>query len=419
MTEASPHGRAGPAFVIAIGAAVVLGAVGLFASRPDIAAMGLPLATWSALMIRQARRRADVVMTFNPMPGGEGEVRTAIEVDSAADAVELVLVQAQRRTRRLIVPASGGSIIARSRVLHSGPILAVQAAARGVSGDGALLFPASRPTVAARSIAPPRQGLDVVPVPRTLTGLHGAHEGRRPGQGGDFRDIHPFAPGDELRRVDWRATARLARRPGDLLVRRTTALSEASVVIAMDTAEDLGTVVASWGTGDFERSGVTSLDRARQAAGAIAAAAIGEGDRVALHVLVYGGRSLRSGGGARHLARLETTIAAIGQAGEDARFRRTPHVAHGSVIYVLSTFFEGAAAQTAMMWRAGGHRVVAVDVLPDLDLARLTKTQLIALRVVLAERENIFGDLRGAGVDVILWSDEAAAELRAAARSRR
>ncbi|WP_292908291.1 DUF58 domain-containing protein [Microbacterium sp.] len=394
MTEASPH-------------------------RPDIAAMGLPLATWSALMIRQARRRADVVMTFSPMPGGEGEVRTAIEVDSAADAVELVLVQAQRRTRRLIVPASGGSIIARSRVLHSGPILAVQAAARGVSGDGALLFPASRPTVAARSIAPPRQGLDVVPVPRTLTGLHGAHEGRRPGQGGDFRDIHPFAPGDELRRVDWRATARLARRPGDLLVRRTTALSEASVVIAMDTAEDLGTVVASWGTGDFERSGVTSLDRARQAAGAIAAAAIGEGDRVALHVLVYGGRSLRSGGGARHLARLETTIAAIGQAGEDARFRRTPHVAHGSVIYVLSTFFEGAAAQTAMMWRAGGHRVVAVDVLPDLDLARLTKTQLIALRVVLAERENIFGDLRGAGVDVILWSDEAAAELRAAARSRR
>lgn len=419
MTEASPHGRAGPTFVIAIGAAVVLGAVGLFASRPDIAALGLPLATWSALMIGQGRRRADVVMTFSPLPGSEGEVRTAIEVDSGADAVELVVVQAQRRTRRLIVPASGGSIIARSRVLHSGPILAVQAAARGVSGDGALLFPASQPAVAARSIAPPRQGLDVVPVPRILTGLHGAHEGRRPGQGGDFRDIHPFAPGDELRRVDWRATARLARRPGDLLVRRTTALSEASVVIALDTAEDLGTVVASWGTGDFERSGVTSLDRARQAARAIAATAIGEGDRVALHVLVYGGRSLRSGGGARHLARLETTIAAIGQAGEDASFRRTPHVAHGSVIYVLSTFFEGAAAQTAMMWRAGGHRVVAVDVLPELDLTRLTKTQLMALRVVLAERENVFGDLRGAGVDVILWSDEASAELRAAARSRR
>ncbi|HZU92789.1 MAG TPA: DUF58 domain-containing protein, partial [Microbacterium sp.] len=126
--------------------------------------------------------------------------------------------------------------------------------------------------------------------------------------------------------------------------------------------------------------------------------------------------SLRSGGGARHLARLETTIAAIGQAGEDARFRRTPQVAHGSVIYVLSTFFEGAAAQTATMWRAGGHRVVAVDVLPDLDLTRLTKTQRIALRVVLAERENVFDDLRGAGVDVIVWSDDAAADMQAAAR---
>jgi len=86
------------------------------------------------------------------------------------------------------------------------------------------------------------------------------------------------------------------------------------------------------------------------------------------------------------------------------------------VIYVLSTFFEGAAAQTAMMWRAGGHRVVAVDVLPDLDLTRLTKTQRIALRVVLAERENVFDDLRGAGVDVIVWSDDAAADMQAAAR---
>jgi len=416
MTTASVRGRWGPTLVIAIGAAVVLGAAGLLASRPDIAAMGLPLAMWSALVLTRGSRRADVAVTFTTRPGGAGEIGTSIEVSGESDAVELTLVQAQRRTRRLIVPASGATIVARSRVLHSGPVLAVQAAARGFSADGAALFPASEPAVAMRSIAPPRQRLDRVPVPRSLTGLHGTHEGRRLGRGGDFRDIHPFAPGDELRRVDWRATARLARRPGELLVRRTTTLSEASVVIAMDTAEDLGAVVASWGTGDFERSGVTSLDRARQAAGAIAAAAIGAGDRVALHVLVYGGRSLRSGGGARHLARLETTIAAIGQAGEDARFRRTPQVAHGSVIYVLSTFFEGAAAQTAMMWRAGGHRVVAVDVLPDLDLTRLTKTQRIALRVVLAERENVFDDLRGAGVDVIVWSDDAAADMQAAAR---
>lgn len=418
MTSSSSSGRWGPTVVIAIGAAVVVAAAGLFLSRPDIAAVGLPLATWSALIVGRGKGRADAVVTLTPLPGGEGEISTSIEVDGEAEAVQLVVVQSQRRSRRLIVPGSG-EVVARSRVLHSGPVLAIQAAARGFSGDGAVLSTASETVVSTRNISPARQRLGALPVPRTLTGLHGVHEGRRPGQGGDFRDIHPFAPGDELRRVDWRATARLARRPGEMLVRRTNTVSEASVVIAMDTAEDLGAVVASWGSGDLERSGVTSLDRARQAARSVAAAAIGAGDRVALHVLVYGGRSLRSGGGARHLARLETTIAAIGQAGEDARFRRTPQVPHGSVIFVLSTFFEGAAAQTAMMWRASGHRVVAVDVLPDLDRSRLTRSQLIALRVVLAERENVFSDLRGAGVDVVVWSDAADADMLMAARTGR
>jgi len=419
MTTSAARGRWGPTLVVAIGAAVLLAAAGLFLSRPDIAAVGLPLAIWSALVAGRDLRGSDAVVTLSALPGEDGQIATAIRAEGEADAVQLVVRLSQRRSRRLIIPASGEAVIARSRVLHSGPVNAVQASARGFSGDGAVLSAASEPVVSARSIAPSRRRLDAVPVPRRLTGLHGAHEGRRPGQGGDFRDIHPFAPGDELRRVDWRATARLARRPGELLVRRTNTLSEASVVIAMDTAEDLGAAVASWGSGDFERSGVTSLDRARQAARSIATTAIGVGDRVALHVLVYGGRSVRSGGGARHLARLETAIAAVGQADEDSRFRRAPQVPHGSVIFVLSTFFEGAAAETALMWRASGHRVVAVDVLPDLDRSRLTKSQLIALRVVLAERENVFSDLRGAGVDVLVWSEAVEADMRATLRTRR
>src|SRR5690606_23064901 len=213
---------------------------------------------------------------------------------------------------------------------------------------------------------------------------HGAHEGSRPGQGGDFRDIHPFAPGDELRRVDWKATARAARRPGDLLIRRTNSLSDASAVIVMDTADDLGTVVAGWGAADLTRSGVTSLDHARSAARSLAEATVGMGDRVAFHTLAHGGRSVRSGAGRRHLERLIGAIAASGRGGDDARFRRTPPVPHGSIIYVLSTFFDGAAAEIAMRWRAAGHRVVAVDTLPELDTGRLTPERDLALQVLLA-----------------------------------
>jgi len=412
-------GRPGPALVVAAGAAIVLAAVGIISSRPDIVAMALPIAIWIAMVHRRGDVDAATRVTVSPRPASADSIETVVEVDSAADAVELTLVQSQRRTRTVIVPGQGGQVVARSRILHSGPITAVRVAARGVVGDGAFLGTGTDVIEDARNIAPALVPLDTLPLPRSLTGLHGTHQGRRPGHGGDFRDIHPFAPGDELRRVDWRATARMARRPGDLLVRRTKTVSDASVVIAVDTAEDLGAVVAAWGSGDTERSGVTSLDRAREAARSIATAAIGAGDRVALHVLVHGGRSVRSGSGSRHLARLETSIAAIAQADDDATFRRTPPVPSGSVVYVVSTFLQGAAAETALMWRGGGHRVIAVDVLPDLDRSRLTTAQQIALRVVIAERENVFSDLQGAGIDVMSWSDAASGTLPAAARLRR
>jgi len=211
-------------------------------------------------------------------------------------------------------------------------------------------------------------------------------------------------PGDELRRVDWKATARAARRPGELLVRRTNALSDASAVIVMDTADDLGAAVATWGSPDAARTGVTSLDHARSAARSLAAATIDQGDRVAFHTLAPGGRSVRSGGGRRHLARVVAEISASGRAGDDSRLRRTPPVPHGSIIYVLSTFFDGAAAEIAMRWRSSGHRVVAVDTLPELDRGRLTTERMLALEVLLAERQDMLHQLREAAVETVRWS---------------
>ncbi|GGD85183.1 DUF58 domain-containing protein [Microbacterium murale] len=420
MTVDPAGRRAGPGLVLGFVGAVALAALGLIGSRPDIVAMGLPLAILTAATMFRRPNDDAVAIELTPVPAAEeGTVHTTVAVTGDAEAAELVIVQSGRRTRRLLVPVNGAEIVSISRTLHSGPVTAVKASARGVSADATLLGRAAPPVQVVRNIAAIGQPLPQLPLSPRLAGLHGNHEGRRQGQGGDFRDIHQFVPGDELRRVDWRATARMARRPGDLLVRRTNTLSDASVVVAMDTADELGAVVATWGSGDLERSGVTSLDLARQAARSIAAAAVDAGDRIALHVLVHGGRSIRSGAGARHLARIDAAIAATGQAGEDVRFRRTPPVPHGSVIFVLSTFFDGAASDIALTWRASGHRVIAVDILPELDRTRLSTEQQVALRTVLAEREDVLHDLRGAGVDTVAWRDDAAAVMRETARSRR
>lgn len=398
----------------------VLAAVGLAFSRPDVVGIGLPLALGTAWML--LRRPDDAVMSIElrAQPSGaedSSEVRAEADVTLDADWLQVAVDQEERRTGLAEVRPGTSVLTSRSRLQHSGPVELLGVTFRGVALDGAWVSEPS-PRVSLGWNTPPRSlRIGRLPVAPRLTGLHGAHEGARPGQGGDFRDIHPFAPGDELRRVDWRATARAARRPGELLVRRTNALSDSSVVIAVDTAEELGTVVAAWGASDPDRSGITSLDLAREAALSIATTAIGSGDRVAYHALSPGGRSIPSGGGARHLARVRDVIAATAHVEEDSGFRRSPVVPPGSIVFVLSTFVDGAAARMATNWRAAGHAVVAVDVLPAPDGARLTREQRIALRTLLAERSDILAELRHAGVEVVAWADhDVDVALRIAAR---
>ena len=70
------------------------------------------------------------------------------------------------------------------------------------------------PLVASRVVAPRRAAIGWLPLPRRLQGLTGSHESARAGDGGDFRDVHPFTAGDRLRRIDWKATARRGQNAG-------------------------------------------------------------------------------------------------------------------------------------------------------------------------------------------------------------
>ncbi|CAN7286396.1 DUF58 domain-containing protein [Microbacterium maritypicum] len=410
VTARAPvHWSRTPVIAIGLAGSTILAAVGLVFSRPDVIGIGLPLALATAWML--LRRPGDDVLSIElrarpERSDGSSEVIAAADAVLDGDWLQIAVDQEEQRSGAADVKVGSSVLTSRNRLQHSGPLELLGVTVRGVALDGAWVTEAA-PRVALGWNTPPRHvRIERLPVAPRLRGLHGAHEGSRPGQGGDFRDIHPFAPGDELRRVDWRATARAARRPGELLVRRTATLSDSSVVIAVDTAEDLGTVVAAWGADDADRAGVTSLDLAREAALSIATAAVGVGDRVAYHALSPGGLSLPSGGGARHLARVWDVIAATGQSDEDSRYRRSPVVPAGSIVFVLSTFFDGVAAQLAIRWRAAGHAVVAVDVLPAPDESRLSREQRIALRTLLAERADILVELRHAGVEVVAWTDQ-------------
>jgi uncharacterized protein (DUF58 family) len=405
---------AAPSLVLGEVGAVALAATGLLLSRPDVVAVGLPLALWCAIVLAGRRGAAkagppELDLIAQGEKEGLGVVGVRIRAGDGGEAVHLAVRQGgTRRAHALTVP--GGVVSSLSRMLHSGPVELVSVETRAVAGDGALLGPPTAPARLRHAVAPVERPLPELPEPLHLRGLHGAHESRRPGQGGDFHDIHPFQPGDELRRIDWKATARLARRPHELHVRRSDALSEAAVTIVMDVSDDLGEAVSTWGSGDPERSGQTSLDRAREAARAVATAAIATGDRVAFHEL-GGARVVRGGAGSRHLSRLIATIAATGPREAARSGRRTPPIAQGSEIVVLSTFLGAAAAEHARSWRAAGHRVIAIDTLPAPDTAGLDADQLLAARLILAGRREALADLAGSGVDLVAWTGD---PLRAA-----
>jgi hypothetical protein len=75
------------------------------------------------------------------------------------------------------------------------------------------------------------------------------------------------------------------------------------------------------------------------------------------------------------------------------------------LVYVLSTFLDDEAARMATMWRANGHRVIAVDVLPVADLTGTRSSQRLAHRIVMMDRADRVRALRAQGVDFLRWRD--------------
>lgn len=405
--------------VAALGAmsSVLIVIAGLLFSRADIVLCAAPLVlvTVRAFFAPQPSSEGRVVLSAHSDEGGA--IRGEIRAENFADWTQLAIDQGGVRKA---LADTAATVTTKSKLSHSGPHELVATIARGVAADGVWVSDPLPRVALDWHVSPrlhPMRELSRAP---KLTGLHGTHQRHRPGSGGDFHDLHPFAPGDEIRRVDWRATARAARQDGELLVRRTTSLSESNVVIAIDARDDLGEVVASWGKDDPERSGITSLDLAREAALSIALAAVQAHDRVALHVLSPGGRTVRSGTGARHLARLKSVIATIGKDALGLEHRRVPRVESGSLIYLLSPFLDPRMAEVSIRWRAEGHRVVVVDVLPELDTARLTAEQLLASRVLMAERDSVMRQMEHEDIATVRWhGSERDTTLLIAARQER
>lgn len=244
------------------------------------------------------------------------------------------------------------------------------------------------------------------PLPPRAAGVVGAHRTRRPGDGTDLLDVREFTPGDRVRRIDWRVTARR----GTLHVRRTATDADADVVLCMDTRMDLQPDAATWGLPSASGSGAaacrgSSLDLAVRSAVSVASAYLRHGDRVALVDLARPRTSVRAGSGRRQLLRIRMQASRVEVAHDASRLMLRPSaVPVGAVVVVISPFVDPAIAELTVALRRRGADVLAVDVLPRqlrTDASRPHARD--ALRLQLAERADILTGLDRRGIAVLAW----------------
>lgn len=394
---------------------VVLGLVllttGLLAGRADVAVLGAPALLGAAWGWTTRPRGEGVVATFVPTDATgrrPGELRARLRLDvpddatpvrlrvtspGNADADVTVLVD-RTRTLDLTTHSARTGPHRMFRVDHVGvgPEGAFESVPDAVQAPGTLVLPTARP-------------LGLLPLPRQLAGLTGPHTTRRLGDGTELRDIHPFAPGDRLRRIDWRATAR--RSPGleTLYVRRTQATAEATAVLVLDSRDEVGPDVTTWrGRGPLPMDRATSLDIARHAAASVAQTALDGGDRVGFEDLGWVRSPLPPAAGKRQLQRIVHALALAHPVGEPRRRMRPPQIPAGALVYMFSTFLDDESATIAQTWRATGHPVVAVDILPTVEVPRDEPGAALAWRITRLEREQRLEAVRREGVVVVRWS---------------
>lgn len=109
-----------------------------------------------------------------------------------------------------------------------------------------------------------------LPVMRKLLSImDGQHSALRQGRGWEFMDLAPYQPGDDVREIDWAATART----GSPIIKRHEATANLQVMLVVDTGREMGALAPS---------GETKEEVALAACEAIAWLSVARGDQIGL-----------------------------------------------------------------------------------------------------------------------------------------
>lgn len=245
---------------------------------------------------------------------------------------------------------------------------------------------------AALKVFPSYETLQKVLRPVRTRALAGNFVSRQKGDGIEYADIRPFGPGDPVRRVNWRISARRDQ----LHVNEAHPERNTDVVLFLDSFSDL------------RLTGTSSLDLAVRGASSLAEHYLARRDRVGL--IGFGGtlRWLRPAMGGRQLykivdALLETeAVLSYAWKGVEVLPRQT--LPASALVVAFSPLLDERILTALVDIRARGHDLTIVELSP---LAYVRpgelETERLAFRLWQLQREVVRASYQSMGIPIVLW----------------
>lgn len=397
--------RTGSPRLLGYAALAAVGLVGALAlRRPELAVIAAPFALLLAVGTRAAREpRLAVELTLAADRVLEGaEIDAAIDVHStrAVDRLELLL---ELPPGMEVVDGSRARVVRLGSDRDRNLELSVRCTRWGVFDLGRIDIRARDAfrlvTWEARIDHPHR--LKAYPSPVTLQRLlapletqafAGSAVARVKGEGVEYADIRDFVPGDRVRSINWRASA---RRQG-LVVNERHPERNADVVLFVDSFADV------------RGHGRSVLEDAVRAAATLATRYLERRDRVGL--VGFGGvlRWLQPGMGTTQRYRLIETMLETGveptYTWRDVNLIPARILPPASLVLGLTPLVDQRfiAALEDLRGRRFDVAVVEVDPVPLVEPGR-SETDQLAYRLWLLEREVLRARLVALGIGVATW----------------
>ena len=400
MTRAASPKLAGYAGLVG---AALLAALGL--RRPELVAIAgafaLPIAL--ALAFERAPR-----LRIAAELGGERALQgedVTLTLDVEGDAVERLELIVEIPLGIEVVEGSPRSVLRLSRENERVLELRLRCARWGayVLGGvrlrahdrfGVLLYEQRLEPDLPLKVYPHAENLSELLRPQETQVFSGNQVARARGEGIEFADLRPFSPGDRLRRVNWRASARR----GELWVNEAHPERNADIVLFLDTFAEA------------RRGGPGTLDLAVRAAGSLAERYLRNKDRVGL--VSFGGvlNWLIPATGIVQLYRivdalLDTEIV-LNYAWKDLDIIPVRTLPPKALVVALTPLIDKRSVAALIDLRRRGFDLVVIEIDPAPYVEPgLEELEQLAFRLWRLRREALRAEYERVGVPVVPWRE--------------